>query len=462
MHVEGVIEQHPQPVRMSQLERLRAGQLAGVQRLDLSCGLAEFPREIFDLADSLEILNLSGNALTSLPDDLPRLHKLRIIFCSDNAFTELPEVLGQCVNLTMVGFKANQIRTVPAAALPPQLRWLILTDNQITALPPEIGQCIQLQKLMLAGNALAQLPPELAACTQLELLRLSANQLTRLPPWLLTMPRLAWLALAANPVSDRYEFAVKKQETASVDWQKITLGALLGEGASGVIYQAAWERHDKGIQQVAVKLFKSQVTSDGLPRSEMAACMAVGVHPGVVGVVGSVEQHPAGTQGLVMPLIDPGFANLAGPPSLASCTRDMYPSGARFALPMVLRIALGVASAVRHLHACGVMHGDLYAHNVLRNAEGGCLLGDFGAATCLPLDDASTAQAMQRMEVRAFGILLGELLTHCETVAALSASPEWTLATLTTLRMLQQQCTQKAASHRPLFDDIERQLTALI
>ncbi len=47
---------------MDTLAQLRAGQLAGIKRLDLSCGLTEFPREIFDLADSLEILNLSGNA----------------------------------------------------------------------------------------------------------------------------------------------------------------------------------------------------------------------------------------------------------------------------------------------------------------------------------------------------------------------------------------------------------------
>ena len=66
---------------MTTLEQLKAGLLFGIKRLDLSCGLTEFPRGIFDLADSLEILNLSGNALTSLPDELPRLHKLRIIFC---------------------------------------------------------------------------------------------------------------------------------------------------------------------------------------------------------------------------------------------------------------------------------------------------------------------------------------------------------------------------------------------
>ena len=106
------------------LEQLHTGQLAGVRRLTLSCGLSDFPREIFDLADSLEILDLSGNALSSLPDDLPRLHKLRIIFCSDNLFTTLPAVLGSCPALEMIGFKANRIDQVPAAALPPRLRWL--------------------------------------------------------------------------------------------------------------------------------------------------------------------------------------------------------------------------------------------------------------------------------------------------------------------------------------------------
>ena len=58
---------------MNTLENLRAGKLAGARHLKLACGLETFPREIFDLADTLEVLDLSGNALSSLPDDLPRL-----------------------------------------------------------------------------------------------------------------------------------------------------------------------------------------------------------------------------------------------------------------------------------------------------------------------------------------------------------------------------------------------------
>ncbi|MEN9984394.1 MAG: hypothetical protein RI918_2363, partial [Pseudomonadota bacterium] len=262
------------------LEQLKAGHLTGIKRLDLSCGLTEFPREIFDLADSLEILNLSGNQLSSLPDDLPRLHKLRIIFCSDNLFIELPTVLGRCENLTMVGFKANQISQVPAEALVPTLRWLILTDNRIQSLPSSIGKCTQMQKLMLAGNELNDLPVDLAN---------SANRFTVLPHWLLAMPRLAWLALAGNPLTDAFEAARQAPSIAEMDWQNIELGEKLGEGASGVISKAKLLLANGLFKEVAVKLFKSAVTSDGLPRCEMAASIAVGLHPHLVGVMGKIR-----------------------------------------------------------------------------------------------------------------------------------------------------------------------------
>lgn len=443
------------------LAQLKAGRLTGIKRLDLSCGLTEFPREIFDLADSLEILNLSGNQLSSLPDDLPRLYKLQIIFCSDNLFTELPVVLGQCKNLTMVGFKANQINHVPSEALAPSLQWLILTDNHIQSLPSSIGQCTQMQKLMLAGNQLSDLPVELANCSRLELLRLSANQFSALPPWLLSMPSLAWLAIAGNPLTDSFESARKAPSIAEVDWQHIALGAKLGEGASGVIYQAKWRQavtSDMPVEDIAVKLFKSAVTSDGLPRCEMAASIAVGLHPNLVGVMGKIRHHPNGVQGLVMPLIASDYKNLANPPSLESCTRDVYEQNHQLSLCGVLSRALGVAKAVAHLHRSGVLHGDAYGHNILHNANGHAILGDFGAASFLP-DDKDLSEALQRIEVRAFGIFLSELLAQCSVVEAVSALQ---LSVKTKLFELQKRCTQAKVSVRPLMSEVVPVLEVLV
>jgi hypothetical protein len=418
------------------LAQLRAGRLAGAKRIDLSCGLTEFPRELFDLADSLEVLNLSGNALDTLPDDLNRLHRLRVLFCSDNRFTTLPESIGRCHDLDIVGFKANQIRTVPAAALPASLRWLILTDNQIEELPDSLGECTRMQKLMLAGNRLRALPQSMTALEQLELLRISANRFETLPAWLPSLPRLSWLACAGNPFDTQAEdAAITAQSVPHIDWRELALGRKLGEGASGVIHQATLGK----AQQVAVKLFKGAVTSDGWPHSEMAACIAAGVHPTLIAAQSRIDGHPEGTEGLVMGLVDPSFVTLAGPPSLASCTRDVYAEEARWTSGVALRIARDIASAMQHLHARGILHGDLYAHNILWHAQRGGRLGDFGAAWMTGALDAAQTRAFQALEMRAFGCLLEELLERCT-----DAVP----ASVTTLK---DRCLQPDVAARPTF-----------
>ncbi|MBT2321732.1 protein kinase [Variovorax paradoxus] len=440
---------------MTTLAQLCAGHLAGARRLALSCGLTEFPREIFELADTLEVLDLSGNALSALPEDLGRLHRLRVLFCSNNRFTELPASVGQCAQLDIVGFKANRIRHVPAASLPPSLRWLILTDNQIETLPPTIGHCTRLQKLMLAGNRLQALPPELAACRGLELLRISANRLVALPDWLLSLPRLSWLAFAGNPFDDSPEAAaLAAQAIPAIDWTRLSLRNKLGEGASGVIHQADWTQADGRIQPVAVKLFKGAVTSDGWPHSEMAACIGAGAHPNLIAVRGQVSGHPEGSPGLVLALVDPRFGNLAGPPSLASCTRDIYADDAGWPVPTALRMARGIASAAAQLHARGILHGDLYAHNILWDGEGVCLLGDFGAASFLPLDDDQQSRALQRIELRAFGHLLAELLARCRPASDADS------ATLALLAGLHARCVEADSTASPAFAEIASALHA--
>lgn len=437
---------------MHTLAQLRAGQLSGITRLDLAEGLTQFPADIFDLADSLEVLNLSGNALCSLPDDLHRLTRLRVLFCSDNRFTELPSCLGQCASLSMVGFKANQIERVPAASLPPLLRWLILTDNRVSELPDELGERPHLQKLMLSGNCLQRLPDSLRQCHRLELIRLAANQLTELPQWLLTLPSLSWLAYAGNPLETEAD-AVALEASPRIAWSTLRLEQPLGEGASGVIHRATWQPPGQPGQAVAVKLYKGEMTSDGSPLHEMNACLTAGLHPNLIRVQGRIDQHPHAQAGLVMALIDPSYRNLAGLPSLDSCTRDVYASERRFSAPVALRIAQGIASAAAHLHRQGITHGDLYAHNILCNEEGDCLLGDFGAASFHATADTVESRALQRIEVRAFGVLLGELLARIDS----GLGDEGRLR----LEDLQRLCCQPDVLARPGFREIDRVLQAI-
>jgi hypothetical protein len=439
---------------MHTLEQLRSGALAGTRRLDLACGLRSLPPEVLDLADTLEVLNLSGNQLSSLPPDLARLHRLRILFCSDNAFTHLPEVLGDCASLQVVGFKANRITEVPGAALPPALRWLILTDNAITRLPPELGERPALQKLMLAGNQLRELPPSLAGAARLELMRLAANQLTHLPGWLTGLPRLAWLALAGNPLGWHRPAARGTAALSAVRWQQLRVEEKLGEGASGHIYRAHWPDREGG-QALALKLFKGAVTSDGLPEHELAACLAAGQHPALCTPTAELVDHPAGARGLLLPLIPPSHVNLAGPPSLASCTRDVYPAGFTIAVPAAVKLAQGMADAVAHLHQQGVMHGDLYAHNILWDpASGQALLSDFGAATLLPSDPPAFSRALQALEVRAFGCLLEELVAH-------AASDAQHAAALAEMGAMAHDCLSPVPAERPQLAELAGRLNAL-
>lgn len=431
---------------MDTLAKLRAGQLTGLKRLDLSCGLTEFPEEIFQLADSLEILNLSGNALRSLPHDLHRLTHLRVLFCSDNLFTTLPECLGQCATLSMIGFKANQICEVPGSALPPRLRWLILTDNHISQLPDELGRRPLLQKLMLAGNRLQALPRSLAGCERLELIRLASNQLRELPDWLLAMPGLSWLAYSGNPLADELNAEHTPDSTLHIDWSELELAQQLGEGASGVIYQANWRAPGQPVRPVAVKLYKGTITSDGSPLHEMHACIAAGQHPNLINVFGRVVGHPQQQAGLVMELIAPSFRNLAGLPSLDSCSRDVYADSTGFNAQSALRLARGIASVAAHLHAQGICHGDLYGHNILFNERGDCLLGDFGAACFHATDNSPRTRALQRIEVRAFGILLGELLHRIHSELSDQQRAE--------LQDLQTRCIQPDVLARPDFIEI--------
>ena len=321
---------------------------------------------------------------------------------------------------------------------------------------------------MLAGNRLRELPESLANCRKLELLRIAANRIERFPEWLLSLPRLAWLAYSGNPFSEGAEArAISDEQVASLPWQRLAIGELLGQGAAGVIHRAVMRseplvaermadesREGIGASEVAVKIFKGAVTSDGLPQCEMAASLAAGAHPNLIPVLGRVADHPSGMPALVMALIDPAFANLAGPPSLASCTRDVYDEGLRFTLAEALALALGIASVAGHLHQAGSMHGDLYGHNILftRGPSAHALLGDFGAASLYDLHDRELAQGLERLEVRAFGCLLEELLARCDG--------DVDDAQLAGLHQLAAACLSELHGERPDFAEIGRQLAA--
>ena len=416
---------------MHTLADLKNGKLTGLTQLTISEDLTSFPDEIFTLAETLEILDLSHNRLSKLPD-LSRLKKLKIAFFSFNLFTEVSSAFKNCEELYMLGFKANQIEKFDEEILPLSISWLILTDNKIKTLPRSIGDLSKLQKFPVAGNQLTALPQEMSQCRNLELIRLSANQLTEIPSWLLQLPKLSWLAFSGNPCS-----VSPNVELDEVAYESLEMSELLGEGASGQIYRG----YDKNSEaEVAVKLFKGAVTSDGYAHDEMNAYMSTGEHPHLISVHAKIKgSEPLG---LVLELIPSHYKNLGLAPNFETCTRDTFTEGTRFDLETIYDVARAMVSASEHLHARGLMHGDLYAHNILINTEDRhCYFGDFGAASFYDVNN----RGFEKIEVRAFGCLLEDLLMHCED----DASEEYHY-----IQELSQRCMDEDVETRPLFSEI--------
>jgi len=429
-----------------------------VQRITLAAGLTEFPAELYLFCQTLEILDLSDNQLTALPADLTQFRRLTRLFLTNNHFCHIPEVLAQCPALIMLSFKGNQLTEFAPGVLPENLQWLILTDNQLSALPADFGRYQQLKKLALAGNQLTALPDSMQQCQQLGLLRLALNSFEHFPDWLFTLPHLAWLALGANPACPVPQKA--DLQLPLVPDQAFVCLDKLGEGASGVIYRAQYVPADAGLAapdlavgtELALKRFKGWITSDGCPKDELQNYLNAGAHPNLIPVLARVSD--TALPALAMALIPKDFQSLGLPPSFATITRDTFSAEFTITAPEVLKLALQLVSVVTQLHQRQIIHGDLYAHNVLNNVEGQLYLGDFGAATALDALPVWQQQHAKAQEIRAFGYFLADLL-------ALVPADNASAVLLQTLQQLCQQCLRTEPAQRPVAASVQEQLQQL-
>lgn len=364
--------------------------------------------------ESLTKLNLPGCGISRLPSNLQtHLPNLSILFCPNNHFKELPPVIGLCPKLQMVSFKSNGMRSIHPDALQPQLRWLILTDNSLATIPPEIGRLPLLQKLMLSGNQLQEIPVEISNCRNLELVRLASNNLTKPPMSLLELPNLAWVGLSANPFLS--EITAKQEQEGLFSSLPVLDdpileseddGNVLGSGASGIIRKVLLND-----QQVAVKTYVGQMTSDGSPDQERLLSLAASTvkSPFLIQLLGQTPHKKS----LVMELLE-NFQALAGPPSMESCSRDVYPHD--YCLPAEdgRNLISGLLQVMMQLHARGIMHGDFYGHNILiSDGAKKVKLSDFGAGFFYDPKEKYGA-CLEQIEVRAFATLVGEVITLVE------------------------------------------------
>lgn len=377
----------------------------------------------------IEILDASQGHLTSLPDNLSEMRNMRVAFFSNHDFESVPDVLARCENLELVGLRSCKIKEIGEHKFPANIKGIVLTDNEIEQLPASIGEYHALRKLMLSGNQLTTLPPELLQCENLQLIRLAANQLQESPEWLFTLPRLAWYADAGNPFHD----SRPSDPLPVYPWGNIVFMEQIGKSANNSVHRAVLAEG----QSVAVKLYGGGLSTDGLIDDEIAAYRQAGSHPQLIGATHETTAPSTGQRGLIMPLIPPHFSSLGLPPNLSTHTRDVMPPLAR-TRQSVRQTLRDIAEAMTHLHTRGVMHGDLYAHNILTGPTGASILGDLGAASRYSPDSLSLRE---RVDARAFGYLIDDLVSSGETPDPL-------------LEQLREACLNKRTESIPRFRDL--------
>lgn len=237
---------------LSRLPSLRILSLA-------DCDLRQLPAGVGAGFPSLEVLDLRGNSLQSLPRWICGLSALRVLdighlFTGErlNQLKELPTCLGELHSLEVLLVPYNQIEKLPSSlarlpslkvldlslnrieqlgkrrSLPVSLEVLLLGGNRISRipdwfgelanlrvvdlsafffyppswkihkLPPTIGKLSHLHTLLLTDQLLSRLPPEICALSYLQRLDLQGNLLREVPECIGELSSLKFLNLKAN------------------------------------------------------------------------------------------------------------------------------------------------------------------------------------------------------------------------------------------------------------------------
>ena len=225
---------------------------------------------------------------------------------------------------------------------------------------------------------------------------------------LLRLPNLRWVALSRNPFLDHIIAQRTQEPLPSLDDPVLvdTKWSILGQGAGGITRKVDWE----GVGFVAVKTFAGELTSDGSPQDERAISVAAASmeDPSLIRLLGQTTTSNAS---LVMEFLD-GYEALAGPPSMESCSRDVYSQDRSqqlspdFAWIMVQNLGRVLYRLHREKSIC---HGDFYAHNILVSfKEQSVKLSDFGAAFFYDANE-EYGRLLQRIELRSYSVLVEEL-----------------------------------------------------
>ncbi|XP_026181659.1 vasorin b [Mastacembelus armatus] len=177
--------------------------LENLEMLDLSQNkLTELPDMVFEPLTSLRNLDLSSNQITHISEEC--FHGMvlleRLYLYSNLIKTIHPAAFDGLENLLELKLQSNQLTSLPALSMP-QLLLLDLRFNFLPTLGPSDLQTPNLESLKLGGVGLTSLNKDLiGSLKNLHELDISENQLMTFPLVLKEIQGLIHLSLAGNPM----------------------------------------------------------------------------------------------------------------------------------------------------------------------------------------------------------------------------------------------------------------------
>ncbi|MGD9592064.1 MAG: leucine-rich repeat domain-containing protein [Candidatus Berkiella sp.] len=131
-----------------------------------------------------------NNKIFKLPENMNMLSSVEIFYARYNCLSSLPDALWQLPKLRELGLEGNCLKSISGNIQKlTTLEELGLDRNKITALPAQIGKLPKLKILSLDGNLLLELPKSINQLTTLRILGLNNNFLFDLPD-ISTLPNL--------------------------------------------------------------------------------------------------------------------------------------------------------------------------------------------------------------------------------------------------------------------------------
>lgn len=192
--------------RLTNLQNLNCG----------SCELTTFPIPSIPYLQNLTNLNLSGNKIVEIPDNIGKLTNLVEMLLGTNLISQVPGSLGDLENLTVLKLGKCKLQEFPAAiARLKNLKELQLSENSISGpVPSYLFRLPNLENLDLSYNKFdSLLDGELEKCSgeeldeffapmaKLSILTMNDNFFKTIPPHTLSnFPSLSVLQISFNKI----------------------------------------------------------------------------------------------------------------------------------------------------------------------------------------------------------------------------------------------------------------------